>query len=244
MLMGNKTGAMENARDIIRKNPESPVGYIALALVHESGNDVEKGIEVLRSAPKSKDAALTFTLGNLYARKKNYPAALEQYQRAEKVNAGSDQILFQKGNILYAMGRKKEAVDEYQKVLRLFPNHAMALNNLAYLYVEENRNPSQALLYATRAFMLAPHNDSIQDTLGYVLLKNGRTEQGLSMLKKASESSPKNPGILYHLALAYKERGDQAKAVEYLQKALELGDFPDARDAKALLAKIRKGGNS
>jgi hypothetical protein len=32
--------------------------------------------------------------------------------------------------------------------------------------------------------------------------------------------------------------------VEYLQKALELGDFPEARDAKALLAKIRKGGNS
>jgi putative PEP-CTERM system TPR-repeat lipoprotein len=244
VLMGNKTEAMENARDIIRKNPESPVGYVALALVHESGNDVEKGIEVLRSAPKSRDAALTFTLGNLYARKKNYPAALEQYQRAEKMNAGSDQVLFQKGNILYAMGRKKEAGDEYQKVLRLFPNHAMALNNLAYLYIEENRNPSQALLYATRAFMLAPQNDSIQDTLGYVLLKNGRTEQGLSMLRKASESSPKNPGILYHLALAYKERGDQAKAVEQLQKALALGDFPEARDAKALLAKIRKGGNS
>jgi cytochrome c-type biogenesis protein CcmH/NrfG len=64
----------------------------------------------------------------------------------------------------------------------------------------------------------------------------------MSMLRKASESSPKNPSILYHLALGYKERGDSAKAVEQLQKALELGDFPEARDAKALLEKIKKGG--
>lgn len=244
MLMGDKTEAIENARDIIKKNPESPVGYIALALVHESGNDVEQGIEVLRSAPKVRDVALTFTLGNLYARKKNYPAALEQYQRAEKMNSESDQILFQKGNIFYAMGRKKEAIDEYQKVLRLFPNHAMALNNLAYLFAEENRNPSQALMYATRAFMLAPQNDSIQDTLGYVLLKNGKTEQGMTILRKASENNPKNPSILYHLALGYTERGDSVKAVEQLQKALTLGDFPEARNARALLAKIRKSGNS
>jgi Flp pilus assembly protein TadD len=142
------------------------------------------------------------------------------------------------------MGKKKEAADEYQKVLRLSPNHAMALNNLAYLYVEDNKDTSQALMFATRAFMLAPQDDFIRDTLGYVLLKNGRIDQGLSMLKKAWEGSPKNPSICYHLALAYKEHGDSAKAAEHLQKALELGDFPEARDAKALLGKMKKSEDS
>jgi tetratricopeptide (TPR) repeat protein len=120
----------------------------------------------------------------------------------------------------------------------------MALNNLAYIYAEENRSSSQALMYATRAFIIAPQNDFIRDTLGFVLLKNGRIEQGMSMLRKASESSPNNPGILYHLALAYKEHGDRAKAIENLQKALDLGDFPDARDAKLLLEKMRNNENS
>jgi Flp pilus assembly protein TadD len=77
-----------------------------------------------------------------------------------------------------------------------------------------------------------------------VLLKNNRIDQGLSMLKKASDSNPKNPSICYHLAVGYKEYGDSAKAVEQLQKALKLGDFPEAREAKALLEKIKKGGNS
>ncbi|HEX9136474.1 MAG TPA: XrtA/PEP-CTERM system TPR-repeat protein PrsT, partial [Nitrospirota bacterium] len=241
---GDKTGAIENARNIIRKNPDSPVGYLTLALMHEGSNDVDKAIEVLKSAPKTQNAALSFMLGNMYVRKKSYAAALEQYRQAEKINAGSDQVLFMKGSVLNAMGKKKDASDEYQKVLRLSPNHAMALNNLAYLYAEDDKNLSQALMFATRAFMLAPQNDFIRDTLGYVLLKNGRTDQGLSMLKKAWEGSPKNPSICYHLALAYNGHGDSAKAAEYLQKALELGDFPEARDARALLSSMKKSGNS
>jgi Flp pilus assembly protein TadD len=39
-----------------------------------------------------------------------------------------------------------------------------------------------------------------------------QVDHGLNMLKKASEGSPNNPSILYHLALAYKECGDSAKA--------------------------------
>jgi putative PEP-CTERM system TPR-repeat lipoprotein len=244
LLQGNRTEAMANARDIIRKNPDSPVGYLALALVHEGSNDVDKAIEVLRNAPKTHDAAFSYMLGNLYARKKNYAAALEQYRQAEKIPAGSGQVLFMKGTVLEAMGKKKDAADEYQKVLRLSPNHAMALNNVAYIYAEDNINLSQALMFATRAFMLAPQDDSIRDTLGYVLLKNGRIDQGLSMLKKAREGSPKNPSICYHVALAYKEHGDSVKAAEYLQKALDLGDFPQARDARALLAQMKKSGDS
>jgi tetratricopeptide (TPR) repeat protein len=183
-------------------------------------------------------------LGNAYALKKNYPAALEQYRKAENAKKGSDQVIFQKGSLLYSMGRKKEAEAEYQRVLRLSPNHVGALNNLAYLYLEESRNLPESVRYATRAFVLAPQDDSIRDTLGYVLLKNGKVDQGLKMLKKASESSPKNPSIHYHLALGYKASGESSKAVESLQKALALGEFPEARDAKALLEKIKKNERS
>jgi putative PEP-CTERM system TPR-repeat lipoprotein len=244
LRMGNRTDAEENAREIIRKDPESVVGYLTLALAYQNSNEVDKGIEVLRSASKLKNASLTVMLGNLYADKKKYSAALEQYHKAENIKAGADLVFFKKASLLHAMGRKKEAEAEYQKVLRLSPNHAMALNNLAYLYLEENRSLPQALRYATRAFMLAPQDDAIRDTLGYVLVKNGRIDQGVRMLKKASESSPKNPSILYHLALAYQANGDSSKAMENLQKTLALGEFPEAQDAKALLENIKKNGKS
>lgn len=240
LSQGNKADAVENARDIIKNNPESSVGYMALALVYQNSNDIDKAIESLRGASRIHDANIAIMLGNLYTLKKNYVAALEQCRRAERIKAGSDQISFQKGTILYAMGRKKEAEAEYQRVLQLSPNHAMALNNLAYLYAEENKQLSQALTYASRAFILEPQNDTIRDTLGYVLLKDGKFDRGVRILRKASESSPKNPTIMYHLALAYRESGDSARAVEHLQKAIEMGDFPAVQEARTLLEKIRK----
>ncbi len=93
-------------------------------MFYQSSNDVDKAIEVLRSASKLNNAAITFMLGNLYADKKNYSAALEQYRKAENSKAGLDLVLFKKGSLLHAMGRKKEAEAEYQKVIRLSPNHA------------------------------------------------------------------------------------------------------------------------
>lgn len=242
--MGNKTDAVENAREIIRKNPESPIGFLALATVYQSDKELDRGIETLKSASKTKSPSVPFMLGHLYGLKKNYSAALEQYRKAENMKTASDQIHFQMGSVLYGMGRKKEAEAEYQMALRLSPGNAMALNNLAYLYAEDNKSLSQALLYATRAFVLAPKNDFIRDTLGYVLVKNGKVEQGVKMLKKASEGSPNNPNILYHLALAYKEKGDSAQAMENLQKALALGDFSEAHDAKSLMEKIKKNERS
>ncbi len=244
LAMGKKDEAVDNAREIIRQNSDSPVGYLALALVHQSGKDIDKSIEALKSSKKSGDAAIAVMLGNLYAAKKNYPAALEQYRKAESINPKADQILFQKASILYAMGKKQEAEKDYLKVLRLQPNHAMALNNLAYLYAEENKSKPQALMFATRAFVLAPKNDFIRDTLGFVLIKTGRLDQGTKMLQKAAESSPNNASILFHLAIAYNEKGDPNKAADMLQKAISLGDFPEAKEAKTLLDKIKKNGKT
>jgi putative PEP-CTERM system TPR-repeat lipoprotein len=240
LRMGKKTEAMEQANDIIRKTPESPAGYLALAGIYQVSNEIDMAIETLKAGPKSDNPALRFMLGTLYSIKKNYPAALDQYRRIEHIRAGAEQVFYQKGVILHSMGKRKEAEAEYQKVIRLAPNHTRALNNLAYLYTEENRSLPQALSYATRAFMIAPQDDAIQDTLGYVLLKNGRIDQGVKMLKKVAESSPRNPSIQYHLALAYQRSGDSSKAVNTFEKALALGDFPEAQDAKTLLEKIRK----
>ncbi len=240
LRMGNKTEAVENARETVRKYPDSSAGYLILATVYQKSNEVDTAIETLRGAPKSKDAAPDFMLGNLYIQKKNYSAALTQFRKVEVARGESEQVLFQQASLLDAMGKKKEAEAEYLKLIRISPNHVMGLNNLAYLYADNEKALSQAYWFATRAFVIAPQNDYIRDTLGYVLIKKGRTDRGINILKKASEGSPNNPNILYHLALGYKQNGDSIKAAESLQQALSLGDFTESIQAKALLEKIKR----
>ena len=239
-IMGKKKDAIENAHEIILTKPESPIGYIALAMIYNADQELDKSIEVLRKASRLNDISIAMMLGNTYFLKKDHNTALEQYRKADTIKPGYVPALFQQGSVLYAMGKKKEAIAEYQKVLRLSQNHVPALNNLAYLYADDNKDINMALQLATRAYTLAPNDGFVQDTLGFVLVKNGKIQEGFTALKKALELLPDNPSVHYHIALAYKEYNDKRRAIEYLQKAMSFGEFPEASNAKQLLAKLQK----
>lgn len=238
--IGNRKEALDTARDIIRKAPESLVGYLTLASIHQTNKEIDKAIDVLKRAPKTQEVKVALFLSSLYASQKRYSSALEECVKVQDAPSGQQLVLFQKAAIFQAMGRKREAEAEYQKLIRIEPNNAMVLNNLACLYIEENRNLHEAFLYATRAFTLLPESDVVRDTLGYVLVKTGRMAQGLKILKNISDNNPKNATFHYHLAIAYKESGKPSKAVASLLNALSIGDFPDARDATMLLHKIKR----
>jgi putative PEP-CTERM system TPR-repeat lipoprotein len=243
-IMGKPTEAIDNARQIIRKQPFAAIGYVTLAVVYQSRKDIDKGIDALRSAPKIQDTSIPMMLGNLYALKKNFTSSLEQYHKAEVLNPGYVPAIYQKAVLFHMMGKKKEAIGEYQRVVRLFPKHIPALNNLACLCAEDGGSLSAALQYAMQAYLLAPHDGSVQDTLGYVLLKNGRVEDGLKVLEQAAAIVHDNPSVYYHLGLAYNELEEKDAAVKYLKKAIGLGDFPEQHQAATLLSQLNGGTGS
>ncbi|MCC6346620.1 MAG: tetratricopeptide repeat protein, partial [Nitrospirales bacterium] len=114
--------------------------------------------------------------------------------------------------------------------------------NLAFLYAEGYGSREEALQLAMKAYRIAPGSAEVMDTLGYILLKKGRTEEALKVLEKAASLLPGNPTVQYHTALALKERGDKGRAVEFLHRAVHTGDFPEAVAARGLLAELRGGG--
>jgi len=218
-------------------------GVLAVNLMSSPGAGktalLEASIDALKSASHLRDVNITMMLGNLNAAVKNYPVALQYYQKAESIKQGYVPAIFQQAAVLHTMGKKKEAIAGYQRVVTLSENYVPALNNLAYLYAEDRSALATALQYAVRAYVLAPKEGSVQDTLGFVLLKNGKPEEGLKALKLAEAALPNNPAVHYHLALAYKELNQSSAAAEHLQKAISLGDFPEQREARAMLAQLK-----
>jgi len=240
LIMGKKQDAVDNAEQMIRKNPESPIGHLTLAMIYQESKEIDKAMDVIKKASSLKDADLMMAMANLYFIKKDHAAALNQYRRIEELKAGYVPAIFQQGVVLQAMGKKKEAIADYRRVLRLSQNYVPALNNLAYLYAEDNRDLTMALQLAARAYAQAPNDGSVQDTLGFVLIKNKKYDQGIVALQKAAQLLPDNPTIHYHLALAYKEQGSKGPAVANLEKALAMGAFPEANDARLLLSQLKK----
>ena len=100
---------------------------------------------------------------------------------------------------------------------------------------------AEAQPFAVRATLLAPGDPAVLDTLGQVLLKNGKGTAGLLALKQAALYAPDDASINYHLALAFIAGKDHGPALSSLEKAVKRGDFPEATQAKELLARLSSG---
>ena len=96
--------------------------------------------------------------------------------------------------------RYKEAIAEYQTLLRTNSRHVLVLNNLAWgLHQVGDRS---ALQYAQEASQIDPASGVAADTLGWILLGQNKPEDGLVSLSRAASLLPDSPEVKYHLGEA------------------------------------------
>jgi putative PEP-CTERM system TPR-repeat lipoprotein len=130
-----------------------------------------------------------------------------------------------------------EAEKHYKVVLSVMPDNAIVLNNLAWIYHQQN-NP-KALKLAEQAYKLAPNSAAIADTYGVILTKLGNLQQGIDVLEKASKLAPMAYDIQYHLAEAYAANGNKKQAIDILNQVLKTEQiFSEKNAAIALLKKL------
>lgn len=162
----------------------------------------------------------------------NAEAELAAYVKEQPENLLAHLALAQ---FLQQTNRQDEAVSEYERLTANHPDNAAALNNLAWMYNE--RGDARGLELAARAVELAPESAAIIDTYGWILLAQGRNEEGLTELRRAMALNPDDPDIRYHVATALARTGDAAEAKSMLESLLESDrNFASRADAEALLA--------
>ncbi len=239
----NTDKAITTASNIIKKAENSPVGYLALSNVLMRKGDYNGAIKSLREGlTKNKKAIpLYVTLSGIYRRRGDYKKALSVLKKAKEIVPASADLAFTEGAIYQETGNIKKAISAYDEALSYSSRHFPSLNNLAYIYANNPNTLKKALVLASRAYILAPYKPEIQDTLGYVLLKNGEAEKAKKLFEKASQLLPDNPSILYHLGIAYFKTGEKNRAIEVLNRALKKKHFPEYSDAKKLLERVKRG---
>lgn len=147
------------------------------------------------------------------------------------------QVRFARASYLQGDGAGQEAIPEYQQMLERDADNPVLLNNLAWLYFEAG--DGRALETAESAYRLAPTQPEIVDTYGWILVAEGKFEQGLSLLQKAAGAAPNNPDIAYHVAAALHATGAVGDARQKLASLLdEHAEFAFREEAEALQAKM------
>ena len=139
------------------------------------------------------------------------------------------------GNLEEYHGDHKRAIEQFRKVVEREPSNVQALNNLAYLLIEHNSSPDEALKYAEKAAELAPDRLAVADTIGWILYRKGLYSSAVKYLERAA-SDRSNALWKYHLAMAYARAGDLPRSRAALRTALLTNpNLPEAKIASDVL---------
>jgi tetratricopeptide (TPR) repeat protein len=115
-------------------------------------------------------------------------------------------LLTQLGMSRYTQGQFAETRKLYEGVLDLAPDHAVALNNLAFLLMSELNDPTSARPYAERAVERRPEDPGVLDTLGWNLVLLKEYDEAIRRLRHALEMESETAEIHYHAAEAFFRR--------------------------------------
>ena len=122
-------------------------------------------------------------------------AAVTLLTTRSTANAKASAATLMLAQVLQQLGRDKEAVATYEKILATDPQQLVALNNLAVL--ESRLSLPGALEHAKTAYDLNSENPQLADTYGWILFMAGKVEGARQMLQFAADGAHDDGSIQF-----------------------------------------------
>lgn len=209
-------GEIEKAGEIIaglEKDENNADKLVLLGRYELATGDSNAAISYYEQALSiSKSPKAAVQLAKAYYTIKEVGKGIDVLQKWLENNPRDIAVRYILANSLLQSGAVEKAKVEFKNILQDAPDHILALNNLAFISIEEDFQ--LALEYAQKAYLLAQNQPEIIDTYGVILLKAGKVKEALDKLVVAHR----------------KRKGDQEIALHYAQALIANGDEVTARD--------------
>ena len=233
--------AEARARQIIQAYPKLGVGYGLLGDIAQSRGQTTVALEALRRAhdaqPSAQSLLRLFSVLLGPDGKKPVQAALDLAEGWLRSHPKDMLIHKALADAQARAGNFAAAKRGYDAVLKIKPNDAEALNNMANVLLRQ-KDPS-ALKYAELALTQSPRNPLLLDTAGWANHVAGNKDRSIQLLRDARLREPGNAEIRYHLAAVLAKAGRNAEAKEEVDAAIRANvTFEGLQDAKSLLATL------
>ncbi len=229
---GNKTQAESCFKSLSQKNPEDIktifMAQTRLLLEDQRWDDIEIELSGLRqNYPNDVDTFIR--LAGLMAdcdKPRARRIAEDTLRIVLKKDADSVEAMTILAVLLQSVGRGKEAVDFYQRILQIEPANPIAINNLAWIICEERGQYDQALKLVLKGSEKFPDYADLIDTRGVIYYRLGKLNSSIQDFTKClSLYPPRSPAracSYFHLARAQAELGQFAQAEKNLENALQI----------------------
>ena len=236
---GQAARAMEIVDAAIQKSPDHAKLHAlrGVALARDGRSEVARAAFARALELDSELAEAVGGQATLEGRDHNWSEAIALFDRAAKLDPSDDTYPYSAAQLAIASEDHAGAETRLREVVKGFPGHAESRNDLAWLLAERGAELDYALELAEDATRMSPSPD-LFDTLGFVHLKRGESSAAVAALEKALEGRKDSPSIRYRLGTALSQAGEEERAREMLTRALESGSFPEADDARRVLAQL------
>lgn len=226
--------AMKLSEQLKQSHPQSAVGpQLAGDLLFQSKRYAEaaKAYDAAFALAPSGELLVSRHLARTSAGDKPGDEALEQWLKQTPNDSAVRMMLAEQH---YLAGRYPQAIEHYAMIVKKDPNHAVAFNNLASVYLK--LKDARALTTAQAAHSLKPEDGGMLDTLGVAQMHFGNPEEAVETLKKAVARNPGATEIRVNYAIALARAGERSAARDEIRRLVDSGKRPalDA-EAKALL---------
>lgn len=179
-------------------------------------------------------------LASFFEAQKDYKKAMGAIAQGLKRYPQDEKLLYFEGALLDKQGERAKAIANMRKIVETNPSNAHALNFLGYTYAEMGENLEEAEKLVEKALTLRPEDGYIEDSMGWVLFRQGKIDKAIARLEKALKLQPQEPIILDHLGDAYSQKKELTKAAEFYKKAVALSEKKDKEMAKKIETKLAK----
>ncbi|MCX7974139.1 MAG: sulfatase-like hydrolase/transferase [Candidatus Aminicenantes bacterium] len=166
-------------------------------------------------------------LGLNYLRLGQPQQALAIFQKGLALMPGSLLLLSRLGHTYLALGQIKNSLETWQSVLALDPENFDALVSIAWIYSLLGEKET-ARKYYEAALSIEPENKFVRKNLAHNLATSGFLERAVAIFESLIQEFPDDYEIWQDLGIAYGHLNNLDKAVECLEKAVNLKPTPTA----------------
>ena len=144
--------------EAVQRQPHNPKAYLIKAFMLKDMQDTVGYLRMLQLVidqdPRETKAFLE--LGYFY-QQKNDPLAISYYQNGLKADPNNVELHYNLGKMFQDMDKLEEAEQEYKTAIAIDSTHIPSLNNLGYLYLDDNiKKYDEAVSLFTQVLQINP----------------------------------------------------------------------------------------
>lgn len=230
--------ALAVARDIQKQRPDNGFGFQLEGDIEAARRNFDAAAASYRASLQKTPATDTAVRLHGVLLNAGRGADADRFSADWERSHPKDAVFkFHLADLALSKGQIAQAEARYRAVVDLQPNNALALNNIAWLMVQQKK--SGALDFAVKANRLMPNQAALLDTLALAQEAENRVKEAVETQKRAVALAPEDPNLRLALARLLVKTGDKPQARLELQTLERLGTrFPRQQEVGELLKSV------